>query len=154
MWGKLLAALAIVAIVGTAGLVCDRIVIAYGNARYAAGKADAQLAAVPGILAANEGAAKSAIDARDRVILAASAYADRAAALKPIILTNRETEVRYAESAAGKLDCRDAERVQAVDVLDATLFPPAAASDPGSGARPVQADSAAPPAGGTGHGRR
>ena len=58
MWGKLLAVLAILAIVGTAGLVCDRIVIAYGDARYAAGKADAQVAEIPAIRAADAKAAQ------------------------------------------------------------------------------------------------
>ena len=77
---------------------------------------------------------------------ATSTYADRLAAREPIILHSTNTVREYAQTAAGRVMCRDAERVRAIDALDAALDgqDPAATR---SGADAVRADAAAPAAG-------
>ncbi len=76
---------------------------------------------------------------------AAETYADRAASRAPIIIRSTDTVREYAKTDAGRVLCRAADRVRAVDDLDADL-----ARDPrpaGSGADAVPRDAAASPAG-------
>jgi len=75
---------------------------------------------------------------------ASDAYADRTASRAPIIIRSTDTVREYAKTDAGRVLCRTADRVRAVDDLDADL-----ARDPrsaGSGADTVPADVAASPA--------
>ena len=71
--------------------------------------------------------------------------ADREAARQPIIIRSTDTVREYAKTDAGRVLCRAADRVRAIDALDADL-----ARDPrptGSGADAVPVDAAASPAG-------
>ena len=92
---------------------------------------------------ARDAAQATAADAQ-RLAAAADTFAQRAAALKPIIVTSHDTVEHYAETSAGRVLCRDADRVRDIDALDATLAAPAAA---GGGAGAVPTDTAAPAAG-------
>ena len=71
--------------------------------------------------------------------------ADREAARQPIIIRSTDTVREYAKTDAGRALCRGADRVRAVDALDAELAAPARAASGSAGA--VPADAAAPPAG-------
>lgn len=71
--------------------------------------------------------------------------ADREAARQPIIIRSTDTVREYAKTDAGRALCRGADRVRAVDALDAELASPARAASGRAGA--VPADAAAPPAG-------
>ena len=89
-------------------------------------------------------AARATAANADRVARAADTYATRVAALQPLIVRSTNEVTRYAETPAGRVLCRDADRVRSIDVLDETLrAAPAAAG----GADTVQLDAPAPPAG-------
>jgi len=74
---------------------------------------------------------------------AALTYADRLAAREPIILRSTNTVREYAQTDAGRVLCRGADRVRAIDALDAELARGAGPNTGGAG--PVQPDPAAPP---------
>ncbi|WP_413061943.1 hypothetical protein ACLN6N_06250 [Sphingomonas carotinifaciens] len=78
----------------------------------------------------------------DRLVQATTAYADRLAAREPIILRSTNTVREYATTDAGRLRCRGADRVRAIDALDAELAYPAPPA--GSGADSMPADAPAP----------
>lgn len=88
---------------------------------------------------------KAEREAADRLATATATYADRLANRAPIILESTNTVREYAQTDAGRVRCRDADRVRSVDLLDARLAPPAPAA--GSGDRSVPADTAAPAGG-------
>ncbi|GAA3708619.1 hypothetical protein GCM10022268_17420 [Sphingomonas cynarae] len=76
---------------------------------------------------------------------AAQTYADRLAARAPLIIKSTDTVREYAQTDAGRVPCRDPERVRAIDDLDAAI-----AADPGAAggrAGGLHPDPAAPPAG-------
>lgn len=83
---------------------------------------------------------KAERDAAERVAVATATYADRLANRAPIILESTKTVERYAQTDAGRVRCRDADRVRSIDMLDAALAAPPAAA--GSGNRPVPANAA------------
>ena len=78
----------------------------------------------------------------DRLAQATATYADRLAAREPIILRSTNTVREYAKTDAGRLRCRGADRVRAIDALDAELADPAPSTSSGAGA--VRADAPAP----------
>lgn len=81
----------------------------------------------------------------NRLIAASDAYAVRLASLDPIILKSTNTVREYAKTDAGRAVCRGADRVRAIDALDAEL-----ADDPrptGGDAGAVRSDAAAPAGG-------
>ncbi len=78
----------------------------------------------------------------DRLVQATATYADRLAAREPIILRSTNTVREYATTDAGRLRCRGADRVRAIDALDAELAD--AAPPAGSGASAVPANAPAP----------
>ncbi len=80
----------------------------------------------------------------NRLIAASDAYAVRLASLDPVILKSTNTVREYAKTDAGRAVCRGADRVRALDALDADLADDAKPA--GGGAGPVRADAAAPPA--------
>ncbi|WP_198352544.1 hypothetical protein [Sphingomonas sp. MA1305] len=82
-----------------------------------------------------------------RVTAAVGDYSARAAALRPIVLTNTREVMSYAATPAGAALCRAAERVRLVDGLDAALFPPASAGPASGSAAAVPADATGAPAG-------
>lgn len=88
---------------------------------------------------------KAERDGAERVAAATATYADRLANRAPIILESTKTVEKYAQTDAGRVRCRDADRVRSIDMLDAALAAPAAAA--GSGGRTVPANAAAPAGG-------
>lgn len=135
MWGKLLAALAIVSIVGAAGLVCDRIVIAYGEARYAQGQADAQVAQIPAIREADARAMQIALDGRDRVIAAQDTNMSELGRISALAFAANDKVTAYAHTAAGMAACLGPDRVRGIEADRAALFP-ASPAEGASGGKP------------------
>lgn len=76
---------------------------------------------------------------------AAQTYAATLAARQPLIIHSKDTVTRYAQTDAGRVVCRAADRVRDIDALDADLAGPPAASGRSGGSLPPNA--AAPPAG-------
>lgn len=74
-------------------------------------------------------------------------YAGSLANRQPLILKSTDTVREYAQSDAGRVLCRSADRVRGIDDLDASLIHPATAGAAGGGGGSVRADPAAPPAG-------
>jgi hypothetical protein len=70
---------------------------------------------------------------------AAQTYAATLAAREPIILHSKETVTRYAQTDAGRVLCRDAERVRDIDALEAALASHPTTPDRRSGAVPPDA---------------
>ncbi|MEH3121069.1 MAG: hypothetical protein PGN16_03670 [Sphingomonas phyllosphaerae] len=56
-----------------------------------------------------------------QIAAAATSFADRLAAREPIILRSTNTVREYAQTAAGRVMCRGADRVREIDSLDADL---------------------------------
>ncbi len=88
---------------------------------------------------------KAERDGAERIATATAAYADRLAHRVPIILESTNTVREYAQTNAGRLRCRNADRVRSIDLLDARLA--AAAPAAAAGDRTVPADAAAPAGG-------
>lgn len=82
--------------------------------------------------------------ARQRVD-ASKQQADREAARQPIIIRSTDTVREYAKTDSGRALCRGADRLRAVDALDAELAAPARTASGSVGA--VPADAAASPVG-------
>lgn len=61
-----------------------------------------------------------------RIADAAKEYADRAAALQPIIVRSKETVHAYAQTPAGRAVCLDAGRVRDIEAFDSALNDPPA----------------------------
>lgn len=78
----------------------------------------------------------------ERQISAANAYAVRIASREPLILHSTNTVREYATTDAGRVRCRAAERVRAIDALDTDIAEAAGAAS-GSTAG-VHADPSAP----------
>lgn len=69
---------------------------------------------------------------------AATAYADRLSARKPIIVRSTNTVREYAQTDAGRAVCLGADRVRGIDDLDAALLAAdSAAARAGKGAVPA-----------------
>ncbi len=88
---------------------------------------------------------KAERDGAERIATATATYADRLANRAPLILESTNTVREYAQTDAGRVRCRDADRVRSIDLLDARLAAPAPAA--GSGDRGLPADAAAPAGG-------
>lgn len=76
---------------------------------------------------------------------AATDYASTISAMQPIIVRSTNTVREYAQTDAGRVLCRGADRVHAIDALDAELARDPAGAGGGTGAVPTNA--AAPSAG-------
>jgi len=144
MFAKLMMGAAAVLAAALFAYLGDRLINAYGEARYQSGLADAQIKQMPGILAANEKAAQAGLDARDRVIAADGARDTTLARLIPQILSAQDKVTAYAASAAGRTDCLGPDRVRGIEADRAALFPAASPDPAGGGAtRPMPANAAA-----------
>jgi hypothetical protein len=106
--------------------------------------AEARLTHTAEIASLNALAARAGAAASDRARQAADTYAERTAALQPIIVRSTNEVTRYAETPAGRVLCRDADRVRRIDELDASLR---AAATPGGGGEALHVDPTAPPTG-------
>jgi hypothetical protein len=131
MFTKLMIGAAAVLAAALFAYLGDRLINAYGEARYRSGLADGQLKQVPGILAANAKAAQSGFDARDRVIAADGARDAELARLLPQILSAQDKVTAYAASAAGRAVCLGADRVRGIEADRTALFPAAVPSSTG-----------------------
>lgn len=141
MWGKLLTVLVVTSIIGAVTFLGWRVVVAYGDARYAAGKAQAEVDQVPAILAANERAARATIDGRDRVILASETNAAELRRLLPLLLSSQSKVDAYAQTDAGRLACLGPDRVLGITADRTALFSFTPAAVAGAAAAgPVPAD--------------
>lgn len=120
------------------------LVVLFGNAREQQGRSAERLAARDREIVAVRAAADGRVADERRVAAAVTSYADRAAALKPIILHSRDMVTQYAATPDGRAACRGADRVRLVDELDASLFGSPGA---GEGRGAVQPDAAASSAG-------
>lgn len=139
MWSKL--TLSAVAILATAlfAFLGDRMIAAYGAARYQAGVADGRMRQLPAILDSRDAGERTAIEARDRII-AADARAGRE--LARIIAQGRQSDKdfhAYQTSEDGRADCLGAERVRALAAARDALFPDVGSAT-GDDARPVPPD--------------
>jgi hypothetical protein len=94
-------------------------------------------------------AEKARLDAERRyasnIAQAATNYAAGLAARQPIIVRSTNTVREYGQTDAGRVLCRGADRVRAVDALDAELAE--AAGSAGGRAGAVRPDAAAPAGG-------
>jgi len=144
MFTKLMMGAAAVLAAALFAYLGDRLIHAYGEARYQNGIADGQLNRMPAILAANRAAAQAGLDARDSVIAASSARDAELNRLIPQILSAQNKVTAYAASAAGRADCLGPDRVRGIETDRAALFP-AAAPGPtaGGAARSMPADATA-----------
>jgi hypothetical protein len=143
MWGRLLAGAAVMLTFALAAFLGQHMIAAYGDARYAAGRAAERVAQLPSILAANAAAAKAALTARDRIITADSVHAAELARLLLPILHSNDEVTAYAATDAGRAACLDAERVRGIEASRSAFFPAAAPAAPGIGEpRPVPANTA------------
>lgn len=141
MWGKLLAGAGVLALAGFALWM-------FGNARYQQGYLARQTIEDAAALKNAGTVADKRVADEQRVTKAVTDWAQRAADLKPIILTNNEKVTTYAQSPAGRVVCRDPQRVRDLDALDAALWPAAASAGNAAGSSgTVPANTAAPPAG-------
>ncbi len=121
----------------------DRLISAYGDARFQAGLAGGQVKQLPAILAANAAATKAGLDARDRLIAAEHDHAAETARLAAVIQQSEHEGKAYEASDAGRADCLDAERVRAIEASRAALFPATATSAAGDDEpRPMSTDLA------------
>jgi hypothetical protein len=141
MWGKVLTVLVVTGIIGAVTFLGWRVVVAYGDARYAAGKADAQVAQIPAIRAADARAMEIAVGTRDQVIASQNLSMSELARITALALASNEKVTAYAQTAAGMAACLAPDRVLGIEADRATLFPPAAPSAPSEGAAgPVPAN--------------
>lgn len=91
--------------------------------------------------------ARSADEARfaRQQAAASQTYAAALAARQPLIIHSKDTVTRYAQTDAGRVVCRAADRVRDIDALDTDLARYPAA--PGRSGGAVPADATASPAG-------
>lgn len=132
MFAKLMIGAAAVLTAALFAYLGDRLIEAYGDARYRNGVADGQLKQLPGVIAANQQAAQAGLDARDRVIAADGARDAVLGRLIPQILSAQDKVTAYAASAAGRADCLGPDRVRGIEADRLALFP-AATPDPADG---------------------
>ncbi|TCP30681.1 hypothetical protein [Sphingomonas sp. BK235] len=81
-----------------------------------------------------------------REAAATSTFADRLAARAPLIIHSKDTVREYAQTDAGRAQCLGADRVRAIDALDAALAG-AGEGTAGAGAPAVQPVAGPPPIG-------
>lgn len=126
MWGKLLAGAGALALAAF-------LVWMFGNARYDAGKLaerdrwkDRQIKT-----AVERGA--MAVGYEKQLTRAAEDYANRTAAMQPIIVRSTNTVERYAETPAGRALCLTPDRVLGIERDAAALFAATAGAAEGAG---------------------
>ena len=146
MFAKLMMGTAAVLAAALFAYLGDRLIHAYGEARYQGGLADGQLKQMPGILAANRQATQAGLDARDRVIAADGTRDATLSRLIPQILSAQDKVTAYAASAAGRTVCLGPDRVRGIESDRFTLFPATASDSTDNGtAGSVPAVTAAEP---------
>lgn len=147
MGGKILAVAIGLLMLAVAAFVLVRIVTLYGAARYAAGRAEAEAAQLPRIVAAQAAATEAGLVARDRIIAADATRLTELARILPQILVAHDKVNSYASTMAGGAPCLAAERVRGIENDRAALFPDTAetgAGDTGSVQTGAARDTARP----------
>jgi len=146
MWSKIIVSAVALLAAALFAYLGQRTIAAYGTARQAQGAAEGKLTQLPAVLEANAQAARTAIEARDRVIAANGARDAEIDRLLPLILSARDKVTAYAETDRGRATCLGPERVRDIAADRTALFHPATADATGSD-RPgsVPADAAAGP---------
>lgn len=111
----------------------------YGNARHEAGVLQERVIWTRLAADTEQKRAVQSLQDERRVATAVAQYAQRVAALEPIIIRSTDTVTRYAQTPAGAAPCLAADRVSGIDADAAALgLQPAIA--PESGERTLPAD--------------
>lgn len=116
MWWKLLAGAVIIAL---AGLFLWR----FGDAKYNAGELAERVKWKDVVIDNQKALEKLELSNAEDKVTAVENYADRLAAVQPIILRSKETVERYAETPAGNTLCLAPERVLGIEQDRAAEFP-------------------------------
>lgn len=113
----------------------------YGNARYEAGQMRERSEWNALSAKQHQQRAEELVAAERRVTAATANYADRLAAIEPVVLRSRDTVTRYAQTPAGIALCLSAERVRGIDADASALgLQPDAAAASGDGTLHPNAD--------------
>lgn len=118
------------------------VVTMYGGARYDAGKADERTVWQGEVLKAERArlaAFQQGLVQRDR---ADTVYHETIRTLPPVVNTIVERSIRYEATPAGAARCLAPDRVQLIAATRSALFPAAASSAAGGGARALFPGSA------------
>jgi hypothetical protein len=143
MWTKLMLSAAAGLAAALFAFLGNRLISAYGDARYQAGLAEGRVRQLPAILAANAAAVQAGLDTRDRLLVAEHVHAAETARLTALIQQSEDEGKAYEASDAGRTDCLGPDRVRAIEAGRATLFPASAAQTSGGGlSGSVPADAA------------
>jgi hypothetical protein len=114
------------------------LVTMYGGARYKSGKADEAAAWQKQVAAQERNMADLRAENERLGAAALNKYVERIETFKPVLVTNKETVTRYAQTPAGAVQCLSAERVLGITETRTALFPSFAKT-------PGQSDPALPP---------
>ena len=132
MWGKIVLSAAGLLAFALAAFLGRGLILAYGDARRAAGQAEAESAQLPAMLAASAAATRASLAARDNIIVANQRSAEEWARLLPLILAANDKVNSYAQTEPGRAPCLSPHRVRGIEADRAALFssPPGSAADP------------------------
>ena len=128
MWAKMMVSAAALVAAALFAFLSDRMINAYGTARYEAGLAEGRVEALPGVLTANAAVTQAGLDARDRLIAAEHNHANEAARLAALIQQSEDEGKAYEASDSGRAVCLDIERVHAIEANRRALFPSTASA--------------------------
>ncbi|MBY8826132.1 hypothetical protein [Sphingomonas colocasiae] len=138
MWAKLAAGAGILALAAFA-------IWMFGNARHDAGRLAEAAKWQAEVRVRDQRIADLRVENERRETASAVRYAERLAAIDPIILRSTERVIQYAQTPAGRAACLAADRVRGIEADAAALFPayPAGADRRGDAVRPDTAAGAA-----------
>lgn len=122
MWGKIMAGAVGLLAFALAAFFGHQLIAAYGAARQTAGRAEAEAAQLPAIIAANAASTNAALAARDRVIAADSVHAKELGRLLPLALSANDKVNAYAQTDAGGAPCLATDRVRDIESDRNALF--------------------------------
>ena len=123
MWGKIAAGAGALLAFALAAFLGHALIRAYGAAERGAGRAEAEAAQLPAILATHEAAAHADLTARAKIIASQQNSADELARILPLIVAANDKVTTYAKSDAGRAPCLSADRVRGIEADRAALFP-------------------------------
>jgi hypothetical protein len=136
MFRYFLAGLGILGMLGLAGFLLTR----YGAAQRDAGKQEERVVWQDKVVAAERHIADLRAANERRVAAAQGKYVERIETFKPVLVTNKETVTRYAQTPAGAVQCLSAERVLGISETRAALFSSLAIA-PGEGSATLPPDT-------------
>ena len=115
---------------GIALALAGFLIIQFGNARYHAGELEERTVWQALSIQREQQHGEDRLVDEQRVTAAVSGYADRLAAMEPVILHSTNTVKEYAQTAAGAAPCLGADRVRGIE-QNATLLGLQVAPDAG-----------------------